>query len=128
MEEWETCTKEMIRDIVQEWTLFDPTMKPLMLPPHDFVTDVSREISRFSQAPGSPPAFPLQGKWIIATLSTDVPHPYDLHDLTIIMGFILRNRHDEAEKSPSPCQNQDQNDMVFANAMTGISFPGFIFR
>ncbi|XAO71302.1 MAG: hypothetical protein AAYR33_10170 [Acetobacteraceae bacterium] len=55
-------------------------------------------------------------------------HPFDLHDLTIIMGFILRDRRDEAEKSPSLHHNRGHRDMVFANTMTGISFPGFIFR
>ncbi|UYH51201.1 hypothetical protein N5W20_08955 [Candidatus Kirkpatrickella diaphorinae] len=120
--------KEIIQNIVQEWTLFNPTIGPLSPPPHDFVTEVSREISRFSQAPGSPPAFSLQGKWIVATSSADIPHPFDLHDLAIIMGFILRDRQGAAEITPSPRHDCGHRDVVFANAMKSISFPGLNFR
>ncbi|WP_394818803.1 hypothetical protein [Sorlinia euscelidii] len=128
MEEIKSVYEEIIQDIVQEWTLFDPAVGPSTPPPRDFITDVSREISRFSQAQGALPASSLQGKWIVATSPADIPHPFDLHDFVGIMGYILRGRPDEAGKSPSPRHDQDHRDIVFANAMTGVSFPGFIFQ
>lgn len=128
MEDEQNVFEGMIRHIVQKWTLFDPNVRPFMSPPRDFITDVAREISRFSQAQGSTPAFSLQGKWIVATSSTDTPHPFDLHDLAMIMGAIVMDRHDGAGPSRPPRHDRDRRDMDFANAMTGISFPGFIFR
>lgn len=128
MKDEENVFEGRIRHIVQRWTLFDPNVRPFMSPPREFITDVSREISRFYQAQGSVPAFSLQGKWIVASSPTDNPHPFDLHDLAMIMSAVIMERQDEAGPSRSPRHDRDRRDMDFANAMTCISFPELIFR